>query len=157
MQSIPNRGSIPNPTAFIFLMAAMLAWSLWSEDPGPASLAAGCVVAAVVGGGLVYVLSQRPLFAVIGLVAAGSMSRLYVLVFGLKARPEHFAVILFCLALPFWQRRETQRPRWMLPDLLLVLYVARNLWSSFVVSINPAKSLRWSLPQPLVILPYFFW
>jgi hypothetical protein len=155
MQSIPNRTSIPNPTAFFFLMAAMLAWSLWSEDPGPASLAAGCVVAAVVCGGLVYVLSQRPLFAVVGLVAAGTMSRLYVLVFGLKARPEHVAVVLFCLALPFWQRRETQRPHWMLPDLLLVLYVASNLLSSVVMSINPAKTLRWSLLQTLVILPYF--
>ena len=145
----------PNLTPFLFIMAAILIWYMWGEDAGPTSAIAASIVMGLLAAGVVYFLSKRPLLAVIALVAAGAMSRLHVQIFGMKARPEHFAVVFFCLALPFWPRQQWQRPRWMLPDLLLVFYVASNLLSSSVMSIAPAKTLRWALQQALVILPYF--
>jgi O-antigen ligase len=147
--------SVPNPTSLLFVMAAILIWYQWGEGAGPISAMAAGLVLAIVAAGIVYVLSRRPLLAVIALVASGAMARLYVQIFGMKARPEHFAVALFCLALPFWPRREWSRPRWMLPDRLLLLYLASNLLSSLVMSIAPAKTLRWAMQQGLVILPYF--
>ncbi|HEY3768793.1 MAG TPA: O-antigen ligase family protein [Candidatus Angelobacter sp.] len=113
------------------------------------------VILPFVTGGLVYFLSKRPIAAVVAVVAAGAMARLYVDLFGMKARPEHFATVLFCLALPFWKRYQWPRPRWALADLFLVLYMAANLLSSLIMSVDPPKTFRWAMQQVLVILPYF--
>src|SRR5437660_3112444 len=137
--------AVPNPTPLLFVMAAVLIWYLLlGKEAGPISAVAATLVMAIVAAGVVYFLSRRPLLAVIALVASGAMARLYVEVFGMKARPEHFAVVFFCLALPFWPRQQWPRPRWMLPDLLLILYVTSNLASSLVMSVAPGKTLRWA-------------
>jgi hypothetical protein len=155
MNSISSRASVPNPTPLLFVMAAIVAWYKWGDDGGPISAAAASLVVAIVAASVVYVLSMRPVLAVIALVAAGTMARLYVEIFGMKARPEHFAIVLVCLAVPFWPREQWRRPRWILPDLLLALYMASNLVSSLVMSIAPSKTLTWAAQQVLVILPYF--
>ena len=155
MKNSLQRTSIPNPTPFLFVMAAILLWYRWSEDAGPLSGIAASVVMVVLLAGVVYIFAQIPMVAVISLAAAGTMARLYVEVFGLKVRPEHAVVGVCCLALPFWQRQHWARPRWFLPDLLLAFYMASNLLSSLVMSIAPAKTLRWAAQQILVILPYF--
>jgi hypothetical protein len=136
-------------------MAAVLVWYKWGEGAGPISAVAASLVMAVVTAFIVFILSRNPVLAVIALVAGGAMARLYVEVFGMKARPEHFAAVLFCMAMPFWPRQQWPRPRWMLPDLLLVLYVTSNLASSLIMSVAPGKTLRWASQQALVILPYF--
>jgi len=155
MNSISSRAAIPNPTPLLFLMAAIVAWYKLSDDTGPIGAAAVSLVVAILAAIVVYVMSLRPVLAIIALAAAGTMARLYVEVFGMKARPEHFAVVLCCLSIPFWPRQQWHRPRWILPDLFLALYMASNLVSSLVMSIAPAKTLRWAMQQILVILPYF--
>ncbi|HKV94772.1 MAG TPA: O-antigen ligase family protein [Candidatus Angelobacter sp.] len=147
--------TLPNPTLVLFLMAGVLIWYFCGEDTGPLSALAAALVMTVLAACVIYAISRRPWLAVIFLVAGGTMARVYVEIFGLKARPEHFAIVLFCLALPFWQRRQLASPRWILPDLFLVLYVASNLLSSLVMSIAPAKTIRWAMQQTLVILAYF--
>jgi O-antigen ligase len=155
MKNTLRTAAIPNPTPVLFLMAGILLWYVWGEDAGPISALAAGLVMAVIAATVVYVLTRRPWLAVIFLVAGGTMARLYVEIFGMKARPEHFAIALFCLSLPFWPRQQWPRPRWILPDLLLVLYIAANLLSSLVMSVDPAKTTRWAMQQILVILTYF--
>jgi hypothetical protein len=155
MRNSTSTISVPSPTAILFVMAAILVWYVWGEDTSPVSATAAILVLAILAAGVVYLLSRRPLLAVIALVAGGTMARLSVVIFGMNARPEHFAIVLFCLALPFWPQQQVQRPRWMLPDLLLVLYVAINLLSSLIMSVAPGKTLRWALQQVLVIVAYF--
>ena len=155
MNSISSRAAIPNPTPLLFLMAAIVAWYKLSDETGPIGAAAVSLVVAILAAAVVYAMSLRPVLAIIALAAAGTMARLYVEIFGMKARPEHFAVVLCCLSIPFWPRQQWPRPRWILPDLLLALYMASNLVSSLVMSIAPAKTLRWAMQQILVILPYF--
>jgi O-Antigen ligase len=147
--------AVPNPTPLLFLMAVILAWNLSTGDKGPFSLTATWAVLAVILVGAVYLLSQRPMIAATILIASGAIARLYVQVFGLKARPEHFAIVLFCLTLPFWYRRDWQKVQWAFPDLMLVLYIASNLGSSLIMSIAPAQTLKWASQQVIVILPYF--
>lgn len=146
---------MPNPTPLLILMAGILIWYKWGEDAGPISALAAGLVMAVIAAVVVIVVTRRPWVAAIFLVAAGTMARVYVEIMGLKARPEHFAIVLFCLALPFWPRHEWPRPRWILPDLFLVLYLAENLLSSLVGSVDPAKTTRWAMQQILVVLTYF--
>jgi hypothetical protein len=155
MRNSTSTISIPNPTPLLYVMAAAMAWYVWGEDADAIRTVAACIVLGLLIAGVAYLLSRRALLAVIGLIAAGAMSRLYFLVFGMKVRPEHLAVVFCCLAVPFWPRQKLQRTQWMLPDLLLVFYVASNLLSSLVMSIAPAKTLRWAMQQALVILPYF--
>ena len=147
--------AVPNPTPVLFLMAAILAWNFTGADKSPFSQTAALIVLSVVVAGLIYLLARRPVLAVIMLIASGAAARFYVEIFGMKARPEHFAIVLFGLALPFWPRKQWEKPYWIFPDLLLVLYIASNLASSLFMSIAPGKTIRWALQQTLVILPYF--
>lgn len=147
--------TFPNPTPLLFLIAAVLAWSFSSEIQGPFTQTAALALVAAVLAAIVYVLSTRPVAAVVMLVASGAMSRLYIEIFGVKARPEHFAIVLFGMALPFWPRKQWEKPHWMLADLLLLLYIASTLTSSVFMSIAPGKTIRWAMQQALVIMPYF--
>jgi len=155
MKNTLRSTTLPNPTPVLFLMAGVLIWYFYGEDAGPLSALAAALVMAVLAACVVYAFSRRPWLAVTFLVAAGTMARVYVEIFGMKARVEHFAVVLFCLVLPFWKRRLLASPRWMLPDLFLVLYIASNLFSSLVMSVDPAKTTRWAMQQILVIMAYF--
>src|SRR3977135_3395713 len=106
MKSISSHASIPNPTPLLFLMAGTGAWWLLClvclADPGASWLmlvwSLGAFILVPAG---VSVLVSRPSFAVIVLMVAVAMPRLFVQVSGLKARPEHVACGILLLALPF--------------------------------------------------------
>ena len=157
MNSISSRASIPNPTPLLFLMAGTVAWCLvWVEDPGsPWLLLVLALAAFVLVPASVSVLVGRPSFAVTVLMVAVVMPRLFLQVSGLKARPEHLAVGLLLMALPFWWKQSREPVKWFLPDYLLVAYVGANLVSSLVMSISPSQTLKWALQQIIVILAYF--
>jgi O-antigen ligase len=155
MKNSSSTISMPNPTPFLFLMAGIVAWALLSDGSGPLGVAGICFVLLVMVTAIVYFLANHPLFTVVTLVAAGAMARIQPELSGLKVRPEYIAAIFFCLALPFWSRAEWPRPKWMLPDLFLALYMFANMLSSLVMSVDPPKTLRWAFQQCLVILPYF--
>jgi O-antigen ligase len=157
MNSISSRASIPNPTPLLFLMAGTVAWCLvWVEDPGsPWLLLVLALAAFVLVPASVSVLASRPSFAVTVLMVAVVMPRLFVQISGLKARPEHLAVGLMLLALPFWWKQPRERVKWFLPDYLLVAYLGANLVSSLVMSVSPSQTIRWALQQVIVVLAYF--
>src|SRR5262249_3240667 len=59
-------------------------------------------------------------------------------------------------AIPFILKRRRQPVRWTVVDYLLVAYIAVNVVSSVFMSVEPPQTLKWSMQQALVILPYFF-
>jgi O-antigen ligase len=146
---------VPNPTWLLFIMAAILSWNFAVADRPSIVLGASIAILGLIALAILYFLTMRPFSALIALVASGCMGRLYVDIFGMKARPEHFAIAICCVALPFWPRDQWEKPRWSFPDLMVVLYIAANLASSAFMSLAPKLTLRWALQQILVILPYF--
>jgi hypothetical protein len=157
MNSISNRASIPNLTPLLFLMAGTVAWCLvWIEDPGsPWLLLVLSLAAFVLVPAIVSVLAIHPSFAVIVLMASVVMPRLFVQIFGLKARPEHLACGLLLLALPFWLKQQRETVTWFAPDYILLAYLGIHLFSSLVMSISPSQTIQWALQQVIVVLAYF--
>ncbi len=155
MKSSPPSSVVPDPTPFLFLVGATLAWFAIGSDAGPAWILTA-VVALPFLIWLGRMLASRPESGVILLVAAAAMPRGFVEIGGLKARPEHLAVGLLCVAVPLLIRARHLTPQWILADYVLASYVAANLVSSLFMSVEPAQTLRWSLQQAVAILPYFF-
>ena len=150
----PTR-SVPDPTPLLFAAAAALAWVLLSRDPGPAGpwvLGALIVPAA---GAVIYVLSRHVGAALWALPATAVMSRFYLEMGGLKARPEHILIGLLCVAAIFHWRRRTGPVRWIVADYFLLAYIGMNLFSSLEMSIAPTQTLKWAIQQTLVIMAYF--
>ncbi|HEV2986835.1 MAG TPA: O-antigen ligase family protein [Candidatus Angelobacter sp.] len=143
---------IPDPTPLLLLLPVIVIL-LWPET-------FGTTVLAIVGGmcvvPLVYSFVRRPEIAVVALIVASAVPRLYVEIVGLKARPEHIVGGLVFCALPFVLKRRREPVRWTAVDYLLVAYIGVNIISSVFMSIDPSKTLKWSMQQALVILPYFF-
>jgi hypothetical protein len=157
MKSISSHASIPNPTPLLFLMAGTVAWCLvWLEDPGSPWLMLVLLLGAfiLVPAG-VSVLVSRPSFAVIVLMVAVAMPRLFVQVSGLKARPEHVACGILLLALPFWLKQRPEPMKWFAPDYILAAYLGAHLFSSLVMSIAPAQTIKWASQQIIVVTAYF--
>ena len=147
---------IPDPTPFLFVVAAALAWFAIGSDAGTARL---LVVAAVALPFLIWLggmLASRPESGMILLVVAAAMPRGFVEIGGLKARPEHLAAGLLCVAVPLLIRHRHLAPQWIMADFVLAGYVAANLVSSLFMSVAPDQTLKWSIQQLLAILPYFF-
>lgn len=143
---------IPDPTPLLLLLPVIVIL-LWPETFGMTVLAmvsGMCVVP------LVYSFVRRPEIAVVALIVASAVPRLYVEIAGLKARPEHIVGGLVFCALPFVLKRRRQPVRWTVFDYMLVAYIGVNIISSVFMSIDPSKTLKWSMQQALVILPYFF-
>jgi len=132
-------------------------WCLvWLEDPGSPWLMLVLLLAALVlVPASVSVFASRPSFAVIVLMAAAAMPRLFVQVSALKARPEHLACGLLLLALPFWLKKRTEPVKWFTPDYILAAYLGMNLFSSLVMSISPSQTIKWASQQIIVIAAYF--
>src|SRR5947209_11797885 len=125
--------SLPDPTPLLLLVSAIVIL-LWPETFGTAMLALVgglCVVP------VVYWFVRRPEVAVIALVVASAVPRLYIEIAGLKARPEHIVGGLACCALPFILKKRQQPVRWTEVDYLFVAYVAINIISSLYMSIEP--------------------
>jgi O-antigen ligase len=144
--------SVPDPTPLLLLVPAIVIL-LWPESFTTAALTlAGAVCVAPV----IYWFVRRPEIAVIALVVASAIPRLYVEIAGLKARPEHIVAGLVCCALPFIVKKRQLPVRWTKVDYILVAYILVNIISSVFMSIEPRQTLKWSMQQALVILPYFF-
>ena len=144
--------SLPDPTPLLLLVSAIVIL-LWPETFGTAMLALVgglCVVP------VVYWFVRRPEVAVIALIVASAVPRLYVEIAGLKARPEHIVGGLVLCSLPFILKRRKEPVRWTAVDYLLVAYIGANIFSSVFMSVEPLQTLKWSMQQALAILPYFF-
>jgi hypothetical protein len=84
-----------------------------------------------------------------------AMPQFFVELFGWKARPEHFAVVIVSLALCIWLLRSNRKIRLETPDYWVLAYIAMNYLSSAFGSSSPSETLRWALLNNLAILPYF--
>lgn len=157
MKSISSHATIPNPTPLFFLMAGIAVWFLvWREDPGsPWLILMFMLTAFVLLLVIVSALAVRPSSAVIVLIAAAAMPRLFVQVSALKARPEHMACGLLLLALPFWLKRRPEPVKWFVPDFFLAAYLGMHLFSSLAMSIDPSQTIKWAFQQVIVVTAYF--
>jgi O-Antigen ligase len=147
-----STASIPNPTSLLFLLTAT-ALFLWPDALGMTAL---LVTAAILVPLAAYWLSDSPGAAVIVLVTASAIPRLYVEIAGLKARPEHIIAGIMCISVLFLRKKRRQPVRWIWPDYLLMTYIAINIFSSLFMSSAPTQTLKWAVQQLLVILAYFF-
>jgi hypothetical protein len=84
-----------------------------------------------------------------------AMPQFFVELFGWKARPEHFAVVIVSLALCIWLLRSNRKIRLETPDYWVLAYIVTNYLSSAFGSSSPSETLRWALLNNLAILPYF--
>ena len=150
----PTR-SVPDPTPLLFIITAALAWVLLvpgANAARPWVLAALVVPAAAT---VVYFLASGIGVALWALLGTAVLSRFYLEVGGLKARPEHILIGLLCVAgLVYWRRR-TAPVQWITADYFLLAYVGMNFLSSLVMSIAPGQTLKWAVQQALVIMAYF--
>lgn len=146
---------IPDPAPLLFLLAAAAAWALMGDGAGPLRLLLLGALSASLAVPAIRLLATRVHAAVFALLAAAVMSRFYVEIGGLKARPEHIIVVALCVAAPFVWKRRSQPTVWVLADGLVLGYIALNILSSLVMSIAPGQTLKWAVQQTLVILPYF--
>ena len=147
-----STASVPDLTPLLLLVPAIVIL-LWPETFGATALVLAGIIFTVPA---IYWFIHRPEVAIIAMVAASAVPRLYVEIGGLKARPEHIVGGLLCCAMPFILKKRQQPVRWLAVDYLLVAYIAVNIISSLFMSIEPGQTLKWSIQQALVILPYFF-
>ena len=145
--------SVPDPTPALFLVtiSAVLVWVV--GDAGWLSL---LIIAAAIAPFLIYQLFTRPMSSILVLVVAASMPRLFLEIGGIKARPEHIAAGVACLAVPYWWKRNRELITWITADYVVLLYIAANYFCSAFVSVAPGQTIKWATQQLLVILPYFF-
>jgi O-Antigen ligase len=147
-----STASIPNPTPLLFLSVAT-ALLLWPDASGVTALLVAAAVAVPIA---VFWLSYSAVGAMVALVIASAVPRLYVEIGGLKARPEHVICGVLCLCILFLNKKRRRPVRWMWPDYMLMAYAALNLFSSLFMSIDPRQTIKWALQQVLVVLAYFF-
>ena len=102
-----STASIPNPTSLLFLLTAT-ALFLWPDALGMTAL---LVTAAILVPLAAYWLSESPGAAVIVLVTASAIPRLYVEIAGLKARPEHIIAGIMCISVLFLRKKRRQPVR----------------------------------------------
>jgi O-Antigen ligase len=152
MKTGSSVASIPNPTPFLFLITA-LAVFLWPDALGLTALA---VLGAIVVPLALVWLAKSPQVAILALLMASAMPRLFVEIGGLKARPEHIVSGLMICVTPFLWRKREQSVRWIWPDYLVMAYVALIFFSSMFMSVSPPQTTKWAMQQVLAILPYFF-
>ncbi|HEX7288275.1 MAG TPA: O-antigen ligase family protein [Candidatus Angelobacter sp.] len=141
----------PNPTPVLFFVGATLAL-LWAVEYGEASF---WIAAAIVVPFLLFQFARHEMLAAASLMVATAVGRFYLEISGLKAYPEYLAVGVLALVVPFWLKRSSFRPTWIVADFLLLAYLACNLFSSALTSPEPRQTLRWALLQLIVIAPYF--
>src|SRR4051812_34777390 len=120
MKTGSSVASIPNPTPFLFLITA-LAILVWPDAVGLTALAV--LGALVVPFALIWFV-KSPQVAILALLAASTVPRIFVEIGGLKARPEHIVSgMMICVAPFLWKKRE-QAVQWIWPDYLAMAYIA---------------------------------
>ena len=146
---------VPDPTAWLFALAAAVACAIWFIDKGPVQVVILALAVAPVVLAFVYFLGANVYVGTVCLIAATAMPRAAVPVSGVNARPEHVLAGFLCLTLPWaWNAREG-KIEWLRADWLLASYMVINLVSSWFMSIDPNQTTKWALEQLLVIAPYF--
>jgi O-antigen ligase len=146
---------VPDPTPWLFGLAAAIACAIWFVDKGPAQIVILAVATVPIVAAFIYFLGANLYVAAVFLIAATAMPRAAVEVSSLNARPEHMMAGLLCLALPWiWNNRE-KKIEWLRADWLLGGYMAMNLISSWFMSVDPKQTTKWALQQLLAIAPYF--
>ncbi len=146
--------SLPNPTPWLLLMAAAFAWVALRPDGGSrAWLLAIMLSPAAIA--LVYIFARQRQITVMALIGVGAASRFHFEMAGLNIRVEYIVIGLAFLALPFVVKKRTVKERWIVPDYLLLAYVALNFLSSLVMSIAPAQTMKWAFEQAVVVGAYF--
>lgn len=114
------------------------------------------VIAAIALPFALYWLAKSPQVAIVVLLAASAVPRIFIEIGGLKARPEHIISGLMICVIPFlWKKRE-QPVQWILPDYFVLAYIALIFFSSLFMSVDPSQTGKWAIQQVLAILPYFF-
>ena len=152
MKTGSSVASIPNLTPFLFLLTA-LAFLFWPDAIGLTTLTITAAIAVPVA---LFCLAANPQVAIVGLLAASAVPRIFIEIMGLKARPEHIISGLMICAIPFlWKKRE-QPVQWIWPDYLVLVYIALTFFSSVFMSVAPGQTGKWAVQQVLAILPYFW-
>jgi O-antigen ligase len=125
---------------------------LWAAEYGLASLliAAGLAVPVIL-----FQFARHRMMAATALIAATAMGRFFLEISGLKVYLEYLAVGALALVVPFWLKRSSLRPTWIVADFLLLVYLGCNLLSSTLASTDPTQTLRWAMQQFIVVAPYF--
>jgi O-antigen ligase len=100
-------------------------------------------------------VSRWPYGALVVLIGMSAMPRFFVELFGWKARPEHFAVVIVSLAVGILYLRGNRKLGLETPDYWVLAYIAINYGSSAFGSSSPHDTLRWALLNNLAVLPYF--
>src|SRR5258708_30780979 len=123
---------VHDPTPVLFMVAGALAWILVGSDGGPGRLIAIAVVALPAVIWLGKKVISRPEAAVILIVVAGAIPRLFIEIGGLKARPEHVSAGIFWPALPLFIKKRPFLPPWikagLLPARICVVHIFRLSW-----------------------------
>ncbi|HWZ43672.1 MAG TPA: hypothetical protein VNW97_09345 [Candidatus Saccharimonadales bacterium] len=144
--------SVPDPTPLLYLITVASVLLFFADDLSWTALLLPCIVLLP---SMIYLLSSNLAAAAGVLIAASVMSRFFVEISSLKARPEHIAVGLLCCLVPFVMKRQALATVWGKADLLLLVYVGLNILSSGFTSPDPSQTLRWAIQQGIAILPYF--
>jgi O-antigen ligase len=152
MRTGSSVASFPNPTPLLFLVTA-IALLLWPDAAGLTTVAVAAAIAIPV---TLFFLATSPQVAIVILIIASAVPRIFIEIAGLKARPEHIVSGMMICTLPFLWRKRVQRVQWMWADFLLLAYIALNLFSSLFTSVAPGQTVKWALQQVLAILPYFW-
>jgi O-antigen ligase len=152
MRTGSSVASLPNPTPLLFLFTAVVLL-VWPDAMGVTALAVFGAIA--VPAALVFMV-RSPQVAMIALIAASAVPRVFVEVAGLKARPEHIIAGLMIFTIPFLLKKREQPVRWILADYLLLAYIATIFFSSVFMSVAPGQTAKWAVQQALAILPYFW-
>lgn len=104
---------------------------------------------------IVFQFARHRMMAATALIAATAMGRFFLEISGLKVYLEYLAVGALALVVPFWLKRSSLRPTWIVADFLLLVYLGCNLLSSTLASTDPTQTLRWAMQQFIVVAPYF--
>jgi len=147
-----TRRSVPDPTPVLFLIAAVSSLLYYMEGMTWAAMSLLCIVLVPA---FVYVVSRSSTFALAAMIISAAVPRYFVEILGSKARPEHIVTGLMCIAAIFIYKQRSQAPRWIFPDLLVLSFVALNIYSSVFQSMDPSQTFKWSIHQTLVVIPYF--
>jgi hypothetical protein len=136
---------------FVILVATLVVMSRVALEEDLSWVAWALAGVAVV----ILTLTRWPYGALFVLIGLSAMPRFFVEVFGWKARPEHFAVVIVSMAVCVWLLRHKGKMRVEKVDYWVLAYVAINYASSAFASPVPSATLRWALMNNLAVLPYF--
>src|SRR5215467_15886048 len=145
--------SVPNPTPWLFLAAIVVAWFVLR--PNGVNAAALAIMLLPVALAAAYLFARRNEVAFMVLIGVGAASRFSADMGGSKVRAEYVVIGLLCVAVLFLPKIRASRERWILPDYLLLAYVACNLLSSLVMSISPLETVKWAIEQAVAVAAYF--